>query len=360
VAGGWSTDEEPAERLQLGDHDPQQRGFSLRNAEFAVDGAVDPYFKGFGNIVLKLDEEMETEIELEETYLLSTSLPGNLQVKAGQFFTEFGRQNQLHPHAWSFVDQPLVLNRVLGGEGLRNVGARVSWLAPTPNYTELMIGMQNGAGGTAYSFRNDEAEFYGREPTENGLDNAGDFLYVPRIVSSFDLTDDQTLTFGASAALGPNNAGEDTDTQIYGADIYWKWKPADAKGGFPFVSWQTEVMSRRFEVGEGESVNDPTVVLPAETLEDWGYYSQVLWGFKPRWIAGLRGEQVWANDGSFEEDDVVRGDRTRISPNLTFLPSEFSKLRLQYNYDDLEVGDDAHSVWLQVEFALGAHAAHKY
>src|SRR5258708_4857190 len=83
---GWSTDSDPAQFLQLGDHDPIKRGFSLRNAEIAVDGAVDPYFKGFGNIVLKLDKNNGTDIELEETYLLSTSLPAQLQVKAGQFF----------------------------------------------------------------------------------------------------------------------------------------------------------------------------------------------------------------------------------------------------------------------------------
>src|SRR5262245_50429993 len=44
---GWSSESDPSERLQLGDHDPIQRGFSLRNAEIAIDGAVDPYFKGF-------------------------------------------------------------------------------------------------------------------------------------------------------------------------------------------------------------------------------------------------------------------------------------------------------------------------
>jgi len=40
-----------------------------------VDGAVDPYLKGFGNIVLKLDKNNETEIELEEAYALATTLP---------------------------------------------------------------------------------------------------------------------------------------------------------------------------------------------------------------------------------------------------------------------------------------------
>src|SRR5439155_14748436 len=52
---GGSSASDPSAFLQLGDHDPIKRGFSLRNAEIAVDGAVDPYFKGFGNIVLKLD-----------------------------------------------------------------------------------------------------------------------------------------------------------------------------------------------------------------------------------------------------------------------------------------------------------------
>jgi hypothetical protein len=45
---------------------------------------------------------------------------------------------------------------------------------------------------------------------------------------------------------------------------------------------------------------------------------------------------------------------------LTFYPSEFSKIRLQYNYDHGELFGTDHSVWLQVEFLLGAHGAHKF
>src|SRR5437867_12873782 len=151
---GWSTASDPSAELQLGDHDPLKRGFSLRNAEIAVDGAVDPYFKGFGNIVFKLDKNNETEVELEETYFQSTSLPANLQLKAGQFFAAFGRQNSQHPHTWAFVDDPIILNRTFGPDGLRNIGAQMSWLAPTPFYTEAFLGVFDGQGGTAFSFRN--------------------------------------------------------------------------------------------------------------------------------------------------------------------------------------------------------------
>ena len=128
---GWSS-ESNVRSLQLGDHDPAVRGFTIPNGELTLDGAVDPYFKGFVNLVYKLDSKGETGVELEEMYVLTSSLPANLQVKAGQFFAEFGRENPMHPHAWSFVDQPLILNRVFGPEGLRGPGAKVSWLIPTP------------------------------------------------------------------------------------------------------------------------------------------------------------------------------------------------------------------------------------
>lgn len=355
VNAGWSTERNVNSVLNLGDHDPSQRGFSLRNAEIALDGAVDPYLKGFANIVLKLDNNNETEVELEEAYGQTTSLPFNLQLKAGQFFAAFGRQNQQHPHAWAFVDEPLIMNRVLGGDGLRNVGTQLSWLVPTPWYTEATLGVFNGGGGTTFSFR-DTGNTYGRTPVDRGLSGPGDLLFVPRLASSFDIGDTQTLVLGASGAFGPNDSGSNTWTQIYGVDAYWKWKSPEANGGFPFVSWQTEAMLRRYDAGA-----DATVSLPAETLEDWGFYSQVLYGFHLGWVAGLRGEFVSGNAGVNDTNDVLlRGDRFRVSPNLTWFPTEFSKLRLQYNYDHGQAFGDAHSVWLQLEFLLGAHAAHKF
>ena len=178
-------------------------------------------------------------------------------------------------------------------------------------------------------------------------------LVVPRLASSVDLTENQTALFGASAAFGSNDTGPHDRTEIYGVDLYWKWKSPTAHAGFPFVSWQTEALYSRFEA-------DASTLLPAETLRDWGFYSQFLWGFKPRWVAGLRGEYVTGNVGAFDPLDVFRGERTRFSPDLTFYPSEFSKVRLQYNYDHGQHFGVEHSVWVQLEFNLGAHGAHKF
>src|SRR5687768_7724352 len=149
---GWSSERDVG-TLQLGDHDPKVRGFTIPNAEISLDGAVDPYFRGFANIVFKIDPEGESAFELEEVFFVTTSLPANLQLKGGQFFAEFGRQNPLHPHSWAFVDQPVVLTRMFGPDGLRGQGARISWLLPTPWYAEAMLGVLNGHGETMFSFR---------------------------------------------------------------------------------------------------------------------------------------------------------------------------------------------------------------
>ncbi|MEY2501120.1 MAG: hypothetical protein QOI07_1454 [Verrucomicrobiota bacterium] len=350
------------DRLEVGDHDPQQRGFNARNAEIALDGAVDPYFQGFANIVLKLDNNNATEIELEEAFLQTTGLPFGLQVKGGQFFDAFGRINPTHPHTWEFADSPLVNGRLLGPDGLRGVGAQVSWTLPTPWYAQLIFAVQNGRGGTGYSFRNpgDDGVFYGRMTIDRDASALHDMVYVPRFETSFDPSATQTILLGASGAFGMNDTGADNHTQIYGADFLYKWKSSHAEGGFPFVKWQTEAMYRRFEAGRGLDDSFPV----DETFRDWGFYSQILWGFKKGWVAGIRGDYLHMQESAFTDDDL-RQSRSRVSANVTWYPTEFSKIRLQYNHDFLEANDflasrDVDSVFLQFEFILGAHGAHKF
>ncbi len=354
---GWSSKQD-VEPLQRGDHDPKVRGFTIPNVELTFEGAVDPYFKGFAALVHKLDAAGETTTELEEAWAQTTSLPHNLQAKAGQFLTDFGRQNGQHPHAWSFVDQPLVLNRMFGPDGLRGQGARLSWLLPTDTYAEAGVTVLNSAGGTTSSFRSDESgDIHGGIPVERGVKDIGDLLVVPRINTSFDLTETQTVVIGASAGFGPNNSGPKARTSLFGVDAYYKWKAVSGQAGFPFASWQTELISRRYDAAERTSI-ETGGTLPAETLKDWGGYSQVLWGIRPRIIAGLRGEIVRSSDAQFQTD--LRLDQERVSPNLTWYPSEFSKLRLQYNFDRRAGLGSDHSLWLQFEFMMGAHAAHKF
>ena len=359
LAGSTARD---LDHIEVGDHDPQQRGFNARNIELAFDGAVDPYFEGFANIVFKLDNDNETEVEVEEAFMQTTNLPFGLQLKGGQFFAAFGRINPTHPHTWDFADAPLVHGRLLGPDGLRGVGAQISWTLPTPWYSQLILASQNGRGSTGFSFRNpgDNGIFFGRETTDREVRGLQDFVWIPRWENSVDLSPTQVVLAGVSGAFGSNETGANARTQIYGADLFYKWKSAHAEGGFPFVKWQSEFMYRRFEAGRGMDESFPV----AETFHDWGMYSQVLWGFRKGWVAGVRGDYLHMQDSRFT-DDEERQSRWRISANLTWYPTEFSKLRLQYNHDFLESNfflseREVDSVFLQFEFILGAHGAHKF
>ena len=353
VVGGAST-EPDVEGLQPGGHDPAQRGFTVQNVEVVFEGAVDPYFRGQANVVLQIAPDGGTNVELEEIFATTTSLPANLQVKVGQFYTEFGRLNPTHPHTWDFVDQPLVNSRMFGGDGLRSAGARLSWLMPTPFYSELFLAVQNARGETLTSFGGVEGEaIFGRPTGLSDVRSGSDLLYAPRWAASFDVTDSQTILFGLSSAAGPNGTGGDGKTRIDGVDFFWKWKSIRAQKGFPFVKVQAEAMQRRFRAA-------PTEVLPAETYDDHGWYAQAVWGIKPRWTVGARFESIGGDDGDVAVEEPVLDRRKRIALAATWYPSEYTKLRLQAARDGRTSFPDATSVWLQFEFLLGAHAAHKF
>ena len=146
VAGAWFSDEP----LQTGAHDPSDTGFHLQQLEMSIGANVDHLFDLRANLVFSA-----FGVEVEEAYGRTLALPGGLQARMGQFLTRMGRLNATHPHAWSFVDQPLVNGTFLGSEGSRGLGAEVSWLAPTPWYVELLASATDAGSGDFTNFGHD-------------------------------------------------------------------------------------------------------------------------------------------------------------------------------------------------------------
>jgi hypothetical protein len=392
TAAGWSdANDDELDLLQGGGHDPNRRGFTLQQVELSMFGAVDPYFTGEAHLVYFIDKEGESQFEIEEAFATTTRLPfglerQGLQLELGQFFTEFGRINPRHPHQWEWQDQPIVNTRFFGADGMRGPGFRAGWLTPLPWYSEIHVGLQNAVGETMTSFlANDEVfaerPIGGRPFASGGVRGSGDLVHLARWVNGVDLSDSVSAQLGVSGLLGPNATGNDGSTQIYGGDLVVKWRPIPSDQGWPFVIFQAEAMYRRYHADdffgcpageEGEcEVGDTPILLGEDTFHDWGGYAQLLWGFKRRWAAGIRGEYATGDGSGLDpgtgdvadrDTDPFRSARYRISPLLVFQATEFSRLRLQYNYDDDAslVHNVAHSVWAGFEFAFGAHAAHAY
>ncbi|MDE0207350.1 MAG: hypothetical protein OXP66_15160 [Candidatus Tectomicrobia bacterium] len=198
-----------------------------------------------------------------------------------------------------------------------------------------------------------------------------DFVYLMRWENSFDLSDNITALFGFSGLLGPNSTGRAGSTWLYGFDMKWRWQPADSFRGYPFLTWQTEFMRREYEaaaaameVTEADGHVD-TMVFPADTLEDWGVYTQLLYGPVINWAVGMRieyadGRGIGYGHGG-RDGDPFRNERYRVSPLVSWRTSEFFRLRLQYNYDNAtHLEDYAHTVWLGFEWLYGAHPAHRF
>jgi len=374
--------------LQGGAHDPRRRGFTLQQGELSLAGAVDPYFLGEAHVVFT-----DSSIELEEAFFTTMSLPYDLQLRGGYYFVNFGRINPVHPHAWTYLDQPVIATRMFGGEGLRTVGAELSWLAPLPWFSDVTGGIANGDQfDLTQSFLNAEGGIGGRPAVKTEVTDLGDLLYLARFANSFDLSPEVTSLLGVSGLYGQNSTGPDASTFIYGTDLTMKWRPLNNFRGWPFLVWQSEVIKRDYTAdwfvagtegggggggghshggepepaGEDEFPNN----LPGAILRDYGFYSYLLWGFAHPWAAGVRleyatggGKSVIDGDLVSRQNDPFRGDRLRVSPMLVYHPSEFSRIRLQYNYDNakfLPDNENASSVWLGVEVLYGTHPAHKY
>lgn len=337
VAFAYFTADEP---LQTGGHDPTENGFHLQQLELSVSKAVDPYFRFDANVVFAL-----TGVEIEEVYATTLALPGRFQLRAGQFLTRFGRVNNTHPHAWDFVDQAFPIGRVFGGEGNRGLGVEASWLAPTPWYVEV-VGSGTYAGGEATA-----RSFYGGQ--DLGFETPLDLQGTVAVKQFFPISDAWSLSWGLSGATGPNPTGIGNRTDVYGTDVYLRYRPVTA-GAHTVVTLTAEWLYRRRQV-------------PGDLWSDVNGYTALAWRFQPRWGVAARWEYGGPARGLQGEvvDDTLdpewTADRHRVSTNVTFWPTEYSRLRLQGASD--VVGWRERPDWsamLAFEFNVGAHGAHAF
>src|SRR5690606_1771196 len=132
------------------------------------------------------------------------------------------------------------------------------------------------------------------------------------------LSPDWSLLWGLSWAGGPNPTGRANRSELYGTDLFLKWRPIRSSRPTE-LALQAEVIHRRYQI-------------PADVLADESGYAQLV-GRHRRVSLGARYEIGTATrdaDGHVVADPVDPdwiGDRHRVSAALTYFPTEFSRIR---------------------------------
>ena len=136
-------------------------------------------------------------LEIEEGFLTFTSLPGGLLAKVGKMKQQFGKVNTLHAHTLPWVDAPLVMKNLLGGEeGLNDSGVSVS---------KLMLNPWFFLEATGEVYQGNSGSFQSHERS--------DVSWLGRLRGYRDITEGTNLDIGASFARGHNDAGPDFTTR---------------------------------------------------------------------------------------------------------------------------------------------------
>ena len=319
-------------------------GVTVQEVEFAFQAIVDPFFRAD---VFFTVPNLEG-VEVEEAFATSTSLPFDLQVRAGIFRSNIGRLNGQHTHVQNFVRRPLLNEAFLGVDGLRSPAVQVSWLAPTPVFLQLSAeAISVGPPGGLEHL----SSFGGGERT--------DLTYTGKLSTFFPLAESVSISAGLNAAFG-KTAGVSSETGLVrvgsrtllqGFDLYVKYKPANDVGSYFSLTWTTEFFFR-----EVLSRNNSE-----ETAIDGAGYTQLVAQIGRNWFVGLRQDLLGL---PFSE---LQTRVSRTAGSLTFIASEFAQLRLEVERETQPsptqfflLGRPNWAGYLQLQIAIGAHGAHPF
>jgi hypothetical protein len=325
-----------------------------RSVELNAAASVDPFATAY--IVANASADARTgeaSFGVEEAALQTESLPGNLTVKAGRFFGEFGRLGYIHDHELPFVNRPLVLDQYIGGES-RTDGIQVNWLAPIEHYVSLTVGVGNQFGGDAPP--NDVGDFR----------HLGGWNYWGRLSTYFELTPDISLEPGISGLWNPHtkaqwdptvtplpadvsgNTFTERERRLAGVDLVLSYKPL-RNNQFKSLIWGTEVLysDNRYDV------TDPSgATLSSRTVGAYGLYSYLTYKWDRQWSNGIQYEWL--------EDLVDKQAKTSAySANMTWALSHWDQLRLQYTYTGHNAASGLkpdNAIYMQWAWIIGSHS----
>lgn len=324
-------------------------GLSIDESELNFSANVDDKFYGSLTAAI-VREDGEDKIELEEAYvqtLPGLGLPDGARIKAGRAFWTFGYLNEQHAHSDDFADRPLPY-RVYLNKAFNDDGAELSFVLPTDHYFEIGGGL----------FRGDDF------PSGGSVSGLGGWSAYAR--TGGDIGDDQSWRIGGYTMYSDVNGrttNESTVTfvgnsYLYGADARYTWAPTGNAKDQELIL-QGEIFFRdedgTYNAGGGPLAFDDS---------SFGWYTQAVYKFAPAWRAGIRYSRMDApgTAAGFAGTaiDAQGHDPSALAIMGDWTNSEYGRIRVQYNREDLNTGSVDNQFLLQYIMSIGAHGAHPF
>lgn len=335
------------------DHGALDEGFNFRETEISFKGSVDPYFD-----VMALFAASEEGLEAEEVYLQTRRLPLGLTLKAGKFFSGIGYLNSQHPHQWDFVDTALPNQLLLGGT-LAEKGLQVTWLPKLPVYLQV--------GAEALQGESERVAGYVGDGVFSRKAGPRFFTGFVRIAPEIGFSD--AVQVGLSYARstrhqeahdengdGVVDAAFEGTVDLFGVEAVFKHDAPHAYGRGD-LALQAEYLLREKRL---DLLGAPGRL---SSRQD-GAYLQAVYGVLPRLQVAARFDVAGLTNRVSEGDLTADfGATRRLTVALTFNPTEFSRLRIQWDRADVKVSGASETVnrlLAMVQVSLGAHGAHRF
>lgn len=301
------TDEEGGNRL------------SLRELELVLGSNVDPYSRLDATISFS-DTDASS---LEEAYLTRFGLPLRTTARIGKFKPKVGKIIGVHRDSLDTVDEPLVIMKYFGAEGMNKSGVDFTKMIniPWPVTHQLTFGVLeggNGEGGTVFGTAR-------KRPT----------LYA-HLKNYVDITDLTGLELGLSEMIGSKDAGANFNARVLGADATLTHHLS--------ANQDIKIQAEAFNLDRKESAGF--------NANPWGAYGLADFRFHPQWSTGFRYDYVEPVENPLGSP---RNADAGYNGYVTFYQSEFARWRLQYAYKDLAAGKSDNTIYLQGTFAIGEH-----
>ena len=342
-------------------HGALERGFNLREMELAFSGAVDPYFDVWATLAVG-----EDGLEAEEVYVQTRKFLPGVQLRVGKFFSGVGHINKQHPHQWDFVDQALPMQALFGGT-LVDTGVQATWLPSLPVYTLFGFeALQGDNERLSYNAADAHPDLF--------LEAPGPRLFTGFLKVSPDIGFAHALQGGVSfgrsrrhqeVVEGVDGAIDDAlegETWFLGTDWVWRYDSAGPLGRGD-LTVQGEYLYRKKDLAAAHDAGAMVQGTPVVSAQD-GLYAQAVYGIRSRWTLAGRVDVIGLTNRVETGGTVAEYDRThRYTLALTFNPTEFSRLRVQY--ENGRAWNDGQSVpfqqvFVQFQMSLGVHGAHRF